>query len=320
MLRHVLVWGAGLVFGASAVCAQTVYPAGTITLVVPFGAGSGTDIGARILAKDLSEALKTPVIIDNKPGANGALGALAAARAKPDGYTLLVGSATTNAVNFSFFPGKLGYTPMSFDVVGGLGTSPISMYVAAGAQWRDLAELVAYGKTYPGQLRCGSGNAVTQVSCEVFRKITGIDATTVPYKSNPQSLTDLAGGHIDLAFADASVAKAFIDARRIKPLAVAAAQRYAGTPQVATFREQGFKDFEITAWTAVFVPAGTPAPIVETLHAAVRKSSDSAASVQLRASSGTQALALDLAQSRSFVADEIARWARYVESSGVKPQ
>ena len=320
MLRSSFLLGALCALGTASAWAQAPYPSRPITLVVPFAAGSGTDIGARVLAKDLTELLKTPVVIDNKQGANGALGATAVARAKPDGYTLLIGSATTNAVNFSFFPSKLGYEPGSFDMVAGLGTSPISLYVAGNAKWRNLADLRAYAKAHPNELRCGSGNAVTQVACEIFRKATGIDAVTVPYKSNPQSLTDLAGGHIDFAFSDASVAKVFIDGNKLKPLAVAAEQRYPATPDVATFREQGMADFEFAGWSAVFVPAGTPAPVAEMLNAAVRKSLQSPESVQLRASNGTQPLAFTLEESRRFAREEIARWARYVKNSGVKPE
>ncbi|KOC29119.1 hypothetical protein GL58_23770 [Comamonas testosteroni] len=320
MNRSAILLGALLASGASVTWAQSSYPSRPITLIVPFAAGSGTDIGARVLAKDMSDILKAPVIIENKPGANGALGSAAAARAKPDGYTLLIGSATTNAVNFSFFPSKLGYEPKSFDVVAGIGTSPVAMYIATGAKWRSLPELLAYGKAHPGQLRCGSGNAVTQVGCEIFYKLTGIDATTVPYKSNPQSLTDLAGGHIDFAFSDASVAKTFLDTKKISPIAVAASKRYPATPEVPTFLEQGVAGLEITAWTAVFAPAGTPVPVIEKLHAAILKSSNSPESVQLRASSGSQPLELSLEESRHFVKEEIRRWAAYVKSSGVKPE
>ncbi|WP_159918063.1 tripartite tricarboxylate transporter substrate binding protein [Pantoea sp. 18069] len=320
MHRSTFLLSALLTLGANTTWAQSTYPSRPITLIVPFAAGSGTDIGARVLAKDMGDILKTPVIIENRPGANGALGSAAAARAKPDGYTLLVGSATTNAVNFSFFPNKLGYEPQSFDVVAGIGTSPVSMYITADAKWHNLAELLAYGKAHPGQLRCGSGNAVTQVSCEIFYKLTGLDATTIPYKSNPQSLTDLAGGHIDFAFSDASVAKTFIDTKKISPVAVAASRRYPAAPEVPSFLEQGIAGFEITAWTAVFAPAGTPAPVIEKLNAAIRKSSHSPEAVQLRASSGTQPLEFNLEESRHFVKQEIRRWAAYVKSSGVKPE
>jgi len=303
-----------------AVLAQDSYPSRPITMVVPFAAGSGTDIGTRILAKDLTALLGATVIVENKPGANGAIAAQAAARAKPDGYTLLVGSATTNAANFAFFPGKLGYEPASFDIVSGLGGSAISLYVAAGSPWKSIADLVADAKRQPGKFNCGSGNAVTQVACEVFRKQAGIEAVNVPYKSNPQSLTDVVGGQVSFAFADASVAQVFLEGKRLRAIGVAAAQRNPVTPEAATFKEQGFADFEITAWTAVFAPAGTPAAIVEKLNAAIRKSADSPESVASRTRSGSFAINLDVAEARRFAANEVARWARYVKDSGVKPE
>jgi tripartite-type tricarboxylate transporter receptor subunit TctC len=303
-----------------AIQAQEAYPSRPITMVVPFAAGSGTDIGTRILAKDLTALLGATVIVENKPGANGAIAAQASARAKPDGYTLLVGSATTNAANFAFFPGKLGYEPTSFDIVSGLGGSAISLYVAANSPWKTIAELVADAKRQPGKFNCGSGNAVTQVACEVFRKQAGIDAVNVPYKSNPQSLTDVVGGQVSFAFADASVAQVFLEGKRLRAIGVAAAQRNPVTPDAATFKEQGFADFEITAWTAVFAPAGTPAAIVEKLNAAIRKSADSPESVASRTRSGAFAINLDVAEARRFAANELARWARYVKDSGVKPE
>ncbi len=194
---------AAAVLAAGPVRAQEAFPSRPITLVVPFGPGSGTDIVARILAKGMSEQLKVPVVVENKVGANGAIGAQAAAKAKADGYTLVIGSATTHAVNFAFFPGRLGYEPDQFQGVGGLSFSPVSLYVEANSPWKKLADLVADAKRNPGKFSCASGNAVTQVACEVFRQEAGIQATNVPYKSNPQSLTDVAGNQVSYAFSDA---------------------------------------------------------------------------------------------------------------------
>ena len=319
LLRYLLAATAAVTL-TPAVLAQDSYPSRPITMVVPFAAGSGTDIGTRILAKDLTALLGATVIVENKPGANGAIAAQAAARAKPDGYTLLVGSATTNAANFAFFPGKLGYEPTSFDIVSGLGGSAISLYVAANSPWKNIADLVADAKRQPGKFNCGSGNAVTQVACEVFRKQAGIEAVNVPYKSNPQSLTDVVGGQVSYAFADASVAQVFLEGKRLRAIGVAAAQRNPVTPDAATFKEQSYADFEITAWTAVFAPAGTPAAIVEKLNAAIRKSADSPESVASRTRSGAFAINLDVPEARRFAASELARWARYVKDSGVKPE
>ena len=310
-----------LVAAGAAASAQEAWPARPITLIVPFAAGSGTDIGARLLARDLSASLgAATVVVDNRPGANGAIGAQAAARARPDGHTLMIGNATSHAANFAFFAGKLGYGPASFDIVGTLGASPIGLYVAPGAPWRTLAELVADARRNPGKFSCGSGNATTQVACEVFRKQAGIEAVTVPYKGNPQSLTDVAGGQLSYAFADASVAAGFLEGRKIRALAVAAAQRNPVAPEVPTFVELGYAGFEVTGWSAVFAPAGVPRAIVERLNAAVRKSTESPESVQSRQRAGSIALPYDVEASRRFLQAEIARWARFVEVSGVKPE
>lgn len=318
-LRRMLlvVLGAGTVFAAGA---QDKYPSRTITLVVPAAAGSGTDIGARLLARDLGVALNGTVIVDNKPGANGAIGTQTVARAQPDGYTLLVGNATTNAANYAFFAGKLGYAPSSFDAVGGLGASPISLYVPVNAPWRELKDLLSDAKRQPGKFSCGAGNATTQVACEVLRKQAGLDFVTVPYKGNPQSMTDVVGGQLSFAFSDAAAATSFVEGKKLRPLAVASSQRIATMPGVATFAEQGVPGLEVTGWSMVFAPAGLPAPIAEQIHAAVRKSTDSPESIQLRARTGGVAMPMSLAESRKFVADEVARWSRYIELTGVKPE
>ncbi len=300
--------------------AQEAFPSRPITLVVPFGPGSGTDIATRILAKNMTETLKVPVVVENKVGANGAIGAQAVAKAKPDGYTLVIGSATTHAVNFAFFPGKLGYEPEQFQAVAGLSSSPVSMYVPAGSPWRRVSDLVADAKRNPGKLTCGSGNAVTQVACEVFRIETGIEAANVPYKSNPQSLTDVAGGQVSYAFSDSSAALALLEGKRLRSIGVAAASRSPSAPEALPFREQGMPQFEFTAWVAVFAPAGVPAPVLERLNAAVRKSQESAESVQMVGRTGGTSMNFSVAESQAFYARELSRWAKYVKDSGVKPE
>jgi len=312
---------AAMLVGASCALAQDAFPSRPVTLVVPFGPGSGTDIAARLLAKGMSEQLRVPVIVDNKVGANGAIGAQAAAKAKADGYTLVIGSATTHAVNFGFFPGKLGYEPEQFQGVAGLNFNSVSLYVPADSSWKTLSELVTDAKRNPGKFSCGSGNAVTQVACEVFRHDAGIQATNIPYKSNPQSLTDVVGNQVSYAFSDGGAARAFVEGKRLRPLAVAAAARNAAMPDAATFREQGMPNFEFTAWIAVFAPAGVPATVVEQLHTAVRKANEAPEMVQMTAKSGGTAMRFNnAAETQAFYKAEVARWAKYVKDSGVKPE
>lgn len=299
---------------------QSVYPDKPITLVVPFTAGSGSDIVARIIAKGLGETIKATVVVENKPGANGALGAQAVARAKPDGYTLLLGSATTNAVNYAFYPGKLGYDSSSFDFISGLGSSDVSMYINSSQPWKNINELIAAAKKNPGTLSCGSGNAVTQVACEYFKRRAGVDVVTVPYKSNSQSLTDLAGAQLSFAFSDSTAAQVFVATKKVRPLASAGEKRNSVAPDVLTFSEQGMKDFEFTAWTAVFSPAGTPTAIAEKLNAAINKITDFPEMVQLRGKAGSTAMVMDLAGGKRFVSREVVSWKKYIEETGIKPE
>lgn len=304
----------------SSVHAQTNYPDKPITLVVPFTPGSGSDIAARIIAKGLNDSIKATVVVEHKPGANGALGAQAVARAKADGYTLLLGSATANAANYAFFPGKLGYEPASFDMVAGLGASDVSMYIHSGQPWKNIQDLIAEAKKNPGKLSCGSGNAVTQMACEYFKRRAGIDVVTVPYKSNAQSLTDLAGTQLAFAFSDSTAAQAFVASTKVRALASAGVKRNPVAPEVLTFAEQGLKDFEFTAWTAVFAPAGTPLAVAEKLNAAINKLSDGAEMVQLRSRAGSSPMVMDLAGAKRFVNREIASWKKYVDETGVKAE
>lgn len=298
--------------------AQDAYPSRTVTLVVPFPAGSGTDMSARLLAKDMSESLGQTVVVDNRPGANGTLGAQMVARAKPDGYTLLIGAAATNASNYAFFPGRLGYTPASFEIVGGLGIVPLSLFVPASAPWKTLADLIADAKKNPGKIACGSGTTVAQVACEVFKLRAGVDLLNVPYKGSPPALNDLAGGQVQVVFADGTSASTLIEAKRLRVLATASGKRLPYWPEVPTFVELGMTDLEISAWSAVFVPAGTPAAVQQRISAAVRRSIESPESVASRQRTGSLAMAFTPDEARRFVAAEIERWARFVKDSGVK--
>lgn len=298
--------------------AQEAYPSRAITLVVPFPAGSGTDLSARLLAKDMTEALGQSVVVENRPGANGSLGAQLVTRARPDGYTLLVGAAATNASNYAFYPGKLGYSPTSFDIVGGLGIVPLSLVVAGNAPWKNLTELIAEAKKHPGKLACGSGTTTAQVACEMFKLRAGIDVLNVPYKGTPPAMTDLAGGQVHFVFADGTSAAPLVEQKRLRVLATAASKRAPYWPDVPTFIEMGMADLEISAWSAVFVPAGTPAPVQQRLNAVIRRSTESPESVASRQRTGSLALTYSLDEARRFVSGEIERWARFVKESGVK--
>jgi tripartite-type tricarboxylate transporter receptor subunit TctC len=313
------ILGLAIVVAGSQAMAQAAYPSKAITIVVPFSPGSGADLAARNLSKDMTQALKQPVIVSNRPGANGAIGAAFAANSAPDGYTLLLGSGTTQAANFAFRIGNMGYSTTSFEMISGLGASPVVMYVAGNSSITSVPALVSEAKKNIGRLSCSSGNAVTEVACEVFKKRAAIFAPTIPYRSNAQSLQDLAGGQISFTFSDPSAALALVESKRIRPLAVAAAKRMTIYPDVPTFAELGYKDMEITAWTGLFAPKGTPREVLDTLNAIVKTHAGSDDSAKLLARIGSSSLWMPLDQSKKFLEAEVSKWDRYVKSTGIKP-
>ena len=316
LLRHTAA-GALLAL-ATSTWAQDSYPSRPITLVVPQAAGSGSDLVARLLARELQREFNATVVVDNKPGGNGAIAAQAVARAAPDGYTLLMGTATTNAANFAFYPGKLGYEPGSFDVVGLLAASPMTVLVTTESPWKTVAELIADAKKQPGKLNCGAGLATAQVACELFAKLNNLQATTVNYRSSPQSLTDLAGGQVQYAIADMAVASGLVAGKKLRALAVIGPTREALWPDVPTLMELGMADVQITGWAGVFAPAGTPRAVLEKLNPVLIKANDAPEFVKSRASTGGRPLTFALPAAQQFVRAEVERWQRLFRDSGVK--
>lgn len=316
ILRHAALVG---LLGLSATAgAQDAYPSKPITLVVPQAAGSGSDIVARLLARELQREFNATVVVDNKPGGNGAIAAQAVARAAPDGYTLLMGTATTNAANFAFYPGKLGYEPGSFEVVGLLAASPMTLLVTAESPWKTVADLIADAKKQPAKMNCGAGIATAQVACELLAKINGLQTATVNYRSSPQSLTDLAGGQVQFAIVDMAVASGLVAGKKLRALGVIGPVREALWPEVPTMMELGMADFQVTGWAGVFAPAGTPRAVLEKLNPVLIKANDAPEFVKSRASTGGRALNFALPAAQQFVRSEVERWQRLYRDSGVK--
>ncbi len=315
---------AGIIAGAASALACTVamaqsdYPAKPISIVVTFGAGSGSDVAARLYAKALKDKLNATAVVDLKPGAAGMIGAQAVARAAPDGYTLLMGSGTVNAANYPLFRDRITYQPQSFAVAGILYTSPATLFAARELKGEGVAEVLAEAGRGGRKLSCGSGNAVTQVACEMLKRKTGLDIVTVNYKGNAQSLTDLAGGQITVAFSDLAAAAPFMQRGAARPIAVPSRSRHATLPQVTTFAEQGIADFDFLSWNGIFVPAGTPAEIVGKLNEVVRHLLTTPEWESLRLSTAGLKVSGELKEAQDFVTTEIAKWERYVRESGVK--
>ena len=308
--------GAALLAGAPAAYAQS-YPTKPITIVVPFGPGSGSDLVSRIYAKHIMAETGGTAVVENRPGANAMIGAQFVAKAAPDGHTVLMGSGTANATNYALYAGRIAYRPEAFATVSVIFVTPPVIFAAPGIGGDTVRKAVAAAKASARGASCGTGNAVTLVACEMLKRLTGTDIVAVSYKGNAQSLTDLAGGQITLAISDMGAAAPFVSSGRIRPVAIAARDRLASLPNVPSAKEQDI-DMDFLSWNAVFVPAGTPEPIIRTLNAAARRMLASEEWEKQRQTSAGAKVSGELEFSRKFVQEEIAKWDRYVRETGVK--
>jgi len=270
--RQTLQWAAALTAGsAQSSFAQSVWPQEkSMTFIVPFTAGSGTDVIARTVAEKLGPILGTQIVIDNRTGAGGTVGAALVAKAPSDGYTLLVHSSG-HVVNPALYP-KLSYdTLKDFDGISTLASLPNVIVVSPSKGYKDVADLVAKAKAQPGVLNyasAGNGSA-THMNAEKFRVATGVQAQHVPYRGTPEALTETASGRIDWFFAPLVSALPLIQSGRLQALAVSTAQRSPLLPNVPSISEAGFAGAVYTFWVGLFATAKTPKPIVQKLHAAV---------------------------------------------------
>ena len=270
--RKTLQFAASLAAGAALPSmAQSGWPKDkAITFVVPFTAGSGTDVMARTVAEKLGPLLGAQIVIDNKTGAGGTVGAALVAKAPADGYTLLIHSSG-HVVNPALYP-KLSYdTLKDFDGVSPLASLPNVIVVSPSKGYKDVADLVAKAKAQPGALNyasAGNGSA-THMNAEKFRVAAGIQAQHVPYRGTPEALTETASGRIDWFFAPLVSALPLIQSGRLQALAVSTTARSPLLPQVPSITEAGFASAAYTFWVGMFVTAKTPKPIVQKLHAAV---------------------------------------------------
>jgi tripartite-type tricarboxylate transporter receptor subunit TctC len=259
---------AGLVYAASA---QTAYPNRTITLVLPFAAGSGTDTTTRIISQHLAAALGVGIVIDNKPGANGMIAATYVARAAPDGYTLFVTTNTTHSAN-PFLLKTLTYDPVKdFTPIARTGDLPFMLVVNPDLPVKSVPELVAYGKANPGKLTYASGSSSSIVSGATFAHNAGIDMLHVPYKSSPPALNDVIGGRISMIFIDVLTGLPHVKGNALRALAVTTKERSPLLPELPSMQEAGVPDFDITSWQGYFAPANAPKEIVTRLNAEIRK-------------------------------------------------
>ncbi|MGM9426217.1 Bug family tripartite tricarboxylate transporter substrate binding protein [Hydrogenophaga sp. MI9] len=311
---------AAAALACTAALAQT-YPDRPIKAVVPFAAGSATDQIGRAFAQKMQEALGQPIVIDNKPGVNGMLGADAVAKAAPDGYTLLIGTNSTNAALKSLMK-QLPYDQdKAFAPVAYMGSVPLIIAVHPDVPAKTLKELVAMAKAKPGSVNFASASTSQLVSTEMFAGMAGIELTNVPYKSGPAAMTDLIGGVVQMFSADFAVMLPQVKAGKVRGLAVTSTRRSAAVPDIPTVNEAlGIKDYELIAYFAMYVPAGTPADVVAKLNRAANAAANSKevqekfAGIGFAVEPGTPE---DLARRG---VSETAKWAKAIKDAKIEPQ
>ena len=298
--------------------AQT-WPSKPVKLVVPFPAGSATDQIARVVGQQLQESLGQPFVVENKPGAQGAIAAAEVARAAPDGYTLMVGTNTPLAANPSLFK-KLSYDPVKdFAPVARLGTISFMIMVRPDFPARDLKGFLSHAKANPGKLSAGYGSAGSQVSQAMLRSMGRIDFIDVPYKGLPQAITDVLGGSISFTFADLANALAQIKGGKLRGIAVTSGKRSPLAAEVPAIAEE-LPGYELIAWFALVAPAGTPAPVIARLHEVTSKSL-AKAEVKARFDGlGTDVAPMNPEQLAGFIKSEITKFARLAKEAGIQPE
>ena len=302
-----------------AVHAQGKFPERAITIVVPSAPGGSTDFTARLIAEPLSRALGQAVVVDNKAGASGNIGNQFVAKAKPDGYTLLLAYSGYQVGNPHLFK-KAGWDPIKdFTPVAMLTRAPQVVAARANLPVNNLRELVAYAKAHPDKLNyASSGNgSIQHIAGELFKQMTGTSLTHVPYKGAGPAVQDLLGGQVDLFFTTPASVVSQIKADKLKGLAVTSSARLSSLPQVPTTRESDLKDFTLDSWFALYAPAGTPQEVVQQLSSEIAKILASPDVKRRAEEAGTLVDPMGPAQLGEYTRKELAYWGRVIQEARI---
>jgi tripartite-type tricarboxylate transporter receptor subunit TctC len=302
------------------VSAQAAYPSRTVRMIVPFAPGGASDVIARVLAGGLGEALGQQIVVENRSGASGNIGMEAAAGAPPDGHTIFLGNIGTMAINPAIFRSMSVNPVKDFVAVTQVADVPSILVAQPDLPANTVAELIALAKAQPGVLNfasTGSG-ALSRLEMEQFRRVTGVDVVHVPYKGGAgPAVTGMLGGETHVMFVTLPSAISLLKAGRLKPLGVSTVRRIDAFPEVPTMTESGFPEMVSGSWQGVFVPAGTPRPVVRKLHAALIATLGAPETVQRLAGSGVWVVTSKSPDEfAAFVEAEAVRWSKVARESG----
>lgn len=305
---------------ATIVHASDPYPTKPIRLVVPYAAGGDTDLIARKLGQVLASSLRQQIIIDNRPGANGIIGTELVARAPGDGYTLLMGAASTHVIN-PFLYKSLRYDPIKdFAPVSGVTNIPMFLVVHPSLEVKSAQELIALAKSKPGRVSYASaGNGSPQhLAGEMFRMAAGIDITHIPYKGGGPAVMDVVAGQLEMMFAFTATALPYMSTGRLRALAATTKEPISLAPQIPSVHQAGLPQLELSSWMGVFAPAATPPTVVTKLNAEITKAMNSREMKEALAAVGGDLIAGSPQQFAAFIHDETDKWGKLVKDSGAK--
>jgi tripartite-type tricarboxylate transporter receptor subunit TctC len=321
MHLRIIAFGTALGLLAPGSAGAQSYPEKPVRLVVPFAPGGGADLVGRAVATPLAAALGQPVIVENRAGADGQIGASMVAKSPPDGYTLVVGTTGPMVISPAV-ESKMPYdTLRDFSPITQLVSQPMALVVHPSLPVTNVAQFISLAKARPGQLNyasAGVGNG-THLAAEIFRSLTGVQIVHVPYKGTGPAVTDLIGGHVQVLFSSIPVMLAHINVGKLRALAVGSEKRMPMLPHVPTMAEAGVKGFDASSWYGLFAPAGTPAPVVNRLNAEVVKILRGAEIGSLLLSQGAQPVGSTPEAFGAHIRAELVKWQKAVRAAGVKP-
>jgi tripartite-type tricarboxylate transporter receptor subunit TctC len=296
------------------------YPSRPITIIVPFGAGSATDTITRVVGLKLSEVLKQSVVVENRPGANGALAGLYVARSAPDGYTLFMSTNSPHSAA-PFLMKNVAYDPIKdFAPITRMGSYTLMLVVHPSVPVHSVKELIAYAKANPGKLAYASGNTAGVVGGGTFVHAAKLDMLHVPYKSAPQAIQDLLAGRVQVMFNDFTTSLPHVQAKTMRPLAVSRIKRSTLFPELPTMDEAGVTGFDMDTWAGVFAPAGTPRPIIDLLSTELRKIIDSDEVKSKLRAAGFEAFSSSPTELDDFVKVQLGKWGKMIKDAGIQPE
>ena len=312
MLRALLV----LIMSSGVAFAQS-WPSKPVRIVVPFAPGGVTDSSARLVAPKIQEAIGQPVIVENRTGAGGIIATDYVAKAAPDGYTLLMGSAAPQTllqfIQKTSYDGLRDFAPVTL-----VNTFPIVLMVHPSVPAQNVRELIALAKAQPGKLNFAGAGGLTQFAGEIFKYMAGIDMVYIPYKGGAPAAAAAAAGDAQVTFANYSDALVHMKSGRLRPLGMTSARRFPQSPDVPTIGEAGLPGYQVDSWNGLLAPAGTPPEILERLAAAVRQGYSDPGTRRRLEEMGTEPVGDTPSQFRAFVQAELKKWADFVKQSGIK--